>query len=58
MTDDPATSFDEAHMFAPRYDRHVWIYRDNPKGVFAQFNPTVTCAHHRGAKGHPGHSTP
>lgn len=58
MVDDPATaSIDEAHNFAPHYDRHVWIYRDNPKGVFAQFNPNVSCAHARtGAAGHSGHS--
>jgi len=56
MTDDPATSLDEAHMFAPHFDRHVWIYRDNPNGVFAPFNPAVSCAHHRGPKSHaPGH---
>lgn len=48
MTDDPATPVDEAHMFEPHYDRHVWIYRENPNGVFAQFNPNVTCEHHRG----------
>jgi hypothetical protein len=53
MTDDPATASDEAHMFEPHFDRHVWIYRDNPNGVFAQFNPTVSCAHHRGARAHP-----
>jgi hypothetical protein len=53
MTDDPATESDEAHMFAPHFDRHVWIYRDNPSGVFAPFNPVVTCAHHRGARVHP-----
>ena len=58
MVDDPATAYDEAHMFAPHFDRHVWVYRDNPKGVFAQFNPTVSCTHHRGAKGHAGHTTP
>lgn len=46
MIDDPATELDEAHMFAPHYDRHVWVHRANPKGVFAQFNPRVTCAHH------------
>jgi hypothetical protein len=45
MKDDPATAIDEAHMFEPHYDRHVWLYRDNPNGVFAQFNPTVSCAH-------------
>ncbi len=46
MQDDPATKVDEAHMFEPHYDRHVWIYRDNPNGVFAQFNPGVSCAAH------------
>ncbi len=48
MVDDPATAVDEAHMFEPHYDRHVWIYRANPNGVFATFNPSVTCQHHRG----------
>jgi hypothetical protein len=48
MADDPATLIDEAHMFEPHYDRHVWVYRDNPNGVFAPFNPNVSCAHHRG----------
>ncbi|MGH9258247.1 MAG: hypothetical protein ACRD3C_27110 [Vicinamibacterales bacterium] len=58
MTDDPTTEADEAHMFEPHFDRHVWIYRDNPNGVFAPFNPAVTCAHHRGARVHPAaHST-
>jgi len=50
MEDDPATAIDEAHVFVPHYDRHVWIYRDNPNGVFAQFNPAVSCAHHSGGK--------
>lgn len=48
MIDDPATAVDEAHNFEPHYDRHVWIYRDNPNGVFAQYNPKVTCKHHKG----------
>lgn len=59
MTDDPNTPLDEAHMFAPHFDRHVWIHRDNPNGVFAQFNPTVSCAHHHPATAqamaHAGH---
>jgi hypothetical protein len=46
MVDDPATPVDEAHNFAPHYDRHVWLYRENPNGIFTQFNPRVTCAHH------------
>jgi len=45
MVDDPATAVDEAHMFEPHYDLHFWLYRDNPNGVFAQFNPNVSCAH-------------
>ena len=48
MVDDPATAVDEAHMFEPHYDRHVWLYRDNPNGVFAQFNPDATCKYHKG----------
>lgn len=46
MQDDPATATDEAHMFEPHYDRHVWLYRENPNGVFKPFNPAVSCAHH------------
>jgi hypothetical protein len=52
MVDDPATTVDEAHMFEPHFDRHVWIYRENPNGVFAQFNPAVSCANHRGGHAH------
>lgn len=47
MKDDPATEIDEAHNFEAHYDRHVWIFRDNPNGVFAQFNPNVSCEHHQ-----------
>jgi hypothetical protein len=46
MQDDPSTSVDEAHMFEPHYDRHVWLYRENPAGMFAQFNPKVSCEAH------------
>jgi hypothetical protein len=52
MENDPATDVDEAHGFAPHYDRHVWLYRENPNGVFTPMNPNVTCAHHTGAAGH------
>ena len=52
MQDDPATKVDEAHMFEPHYDRHVWLYRDNPNGVFAQYNPNVSCTAHKGGAGH------
>ncbi len=25
------------------YDLHVWLWRNNPDGIFAQFNPRVSC---------------
>lgn len=46
MQDDPDTEVDEAHMFEPHYDLHVWLYRENPNGIFAQYNPAVSCEHH------------
>lgn len=49
MADDPSTPIDEAHNFEPHYDRHVWLYRRNPNGMFAQFNPKVSCRFHDGA---------
>lgn len=54
MADDPKTPLDEAHMFTAHYDRHVWVHRENPKGVFAPFNPNVTCRHHKPTP-HPHH---
>lgn len=54
MEDDPATPVDEAHNFMPHYDRHVWVFRDNPRGVFQPFNPSVSCAHHGAAHTMPG----
>ena len=55
MADDPATEIDEAHHFEPHYDRHVWLFRDNPNGVFTPFNPNVTCEHARTRTAHSGH---
>ena len=57
MQDDPSTPIDEAHMFEPHFDRHVWIYRDNPAGVFTPFNPAVSCANHQETHDHASHST-
>lgn len=55
MADDPATpNVDEGHMFEPHYDLHVWLYRDNPNGMFTQLNPAATCEHHVAEAGH-GH---
>lgn len=25
------------------YDLHAWLWKDNPRGTFAQWNPTVSC---------------
>lgn len=47
MADDPATPGDEAHGFAPHFDQHVWLFRDNPMGVLMPFNPNVTCEHQK-----------
>ena len=55
MADDPATAVDEAHMFMPHFDRHVWIYRDNPNGVFTPLNPAVSCEHHKAADAQAAH---
>jgi hypothetical protein len=52
MVNDPSTDVDEAHNFEPHYDRHVWIFRDNPNGVFAQYNPNATCDFHQSAAEH------
>lgn len=52
MVDNPETAIDEAHQFVNHFDRHVWIYRENPNGVFTSFNPVVTCKHHMGGPHH------
>ena len=57
MQDDPSTKVDEAHMFEPHYDLHFWVFRDNPNGRFAPFNPNVSCAAMQASRevmhGHP-----
>lgn len=27
----------------PHYDLHVWVWKANPSGIFAPFNPKVSC---------------
>ena len=27
----------------PHYDLHVWVWQANPAGIFAPFNPNVSC---------------
>src|SRR5687767_8502746 len=49
--DNPATAdVDEAHMFEPHYELHIWLYEENPAGIFAPYNPRVGCDHHDGPK--------
>jgi hypothetical protein len=55
MQDDPSTPVDEAHGFEPHFDQHIWLWRDNPRGTYEPFNPTVTCRHHRSQSAHGGH---
>jgi len=43
IIDNPATPIDEAHGFEPHYELHIWLYRDNPAGMFMPFNTRVKC---------------
>jgi rhodanese-related sulfurtransferase len=47
LKDKPETKVDEAHGWEPHYERHVWVLRDNPNGIYSPFNPNVTCRHHK-----------
>lgn len=52
MIDNPLTpDVDEAHGFEPHFELHAWVPRENPSGMFAPFNTSVTCEHHT-----PGHA--
>ena len=44
MADDPDTPVDEAHGFMPHYDLHIWLFAENPSGMYAQWNPALSCA--------------
>lgn len=43
MADNPSTPQDEAHGFMPHYDLHIWLYEHNPSGLYAQWNPSLSC---------------
>jgi hypothetical protein len=43
MADDPNTQQDEAHGFMPHYDLHIWLFDHNPSGLYAQWNPAISC---------------
>jgi hypothetical protein len=46
MVNDPNTEVDEAHGFEPHYELHLWVHKENPRGVATPFNPAVSCAGH------------
>jgi hypothetical protein len=39
------------YAIPPFYELHVWAWRDNPFGVFVDWNPTVSCADYSGESG-------
>jgi hypothetical protein len=43
MADNPTTAHDEAHGFMPHYDLHIWLFENNPSGLYAQWNPAISC---------------
>jgi hypothetical protein len=53
MADNPATAQDEAHNFMPHYDLHIWLFEHNPSGLYAQWNPAISCG--VGTFTHVGH---
>ena len=34
------------------FELHVWAWKDNPRGAFADWNPNVSCAGFRSTAGH------
>ncbi|MCW8107353.1 hypothetical protein OPS25_02410 [Alteromonas ponticola] len=44
LHDNPSTFWvDEAHGFPPHYALHIWLFKHNPAGLFAPWNPRVKC---------------
>lgn len=49
--DNPLTAdVDEAHMFEPHYELHIWLHEGNPSGMFSPYNPAVSCDTHDGPR--------
>lgn len=38
------------------YELHVWAWKDNPRGMFADFNPKVSCEQYTGEGTEGGHA--
>jgi hypothetical protein len=47
LADKPETKVDEAHGWEPHYELHAWVFRHNPKGMYAEFSPLVTCRYNK-----------
>lgn len=47
LTDKAGTKVDEAHGWEPHYELHLWLFRDNPNGMYSEFNPRVTCKYNK-----------
>ena len=41
--DEELAAIDAFLVHPIRYDLHVWLQKRNPSGVFAQWNPEVSC---------------
>ena len=33
------------HSFLPIFKLHIWLWRNNPEGMFEDWNPKVSCEH-------------
>jgi hypothetical protein len=43
VTFDPPNPMAESPIVQTSYTLHVWLWKDNPDGLFAPFNPNVSC---------------
>ena len=34
----------QTHGLAPHFELHAWLWKHNPSGMFAQWNPRVSCS--------------
>jgi hypothetical protein len=39
------------YRLPPFYELHVWAWRDNPHGMFVDWNPEVSCEEYTGEAG-------
>jgi len=56
LANKPETKVDEAHGWEPHYELHVWL-DENPNGMFAEFNPNVSCQYNKPPPAQPAAMT-